>query len=90
MDLVTLLVEVGRAHRLGILGAELEDVADLEAGLDLEGLAAARAGIAGFGVAEVEDTLEREVATRDHAGQVHVDVRFLRRRPSASPRRPYR
>ena len=36
VDLGSLLVEVGRPHRLRILGAELEDVADFQAGLHLE------------------------------------------------------
>ncbi len=73
VDLVPLLVEVGRPHRLGILGAELEDVADLEAGLDLERGPAARAGIAGLGVSQVEDAFEREIAARDDPVQVDVD-----------------
>ena len=29
--------------------------------------------IAGFGVPQVEDALERKVASGNHAGQVHVD-----------------
>ena len=90
VDLGSLFVQVGCAHRLRILGAELEYVADLEACLDLEGLAAAWAGITGLGVADIEDTIEREVAARDHAGQVHIERRFLQRRPRASPRRRYR
>ena len=47
-------------------------MADFEPGFDFERLAAPRARVAGFGVSQVEDALEREIAARDDAGQVDV------------------
>ena len=46
-------------HRLGILGAELEDVADLDPLVLDHRFAAPRAGVAPDGVAEVEHLVER-------------------------------
>ena len=49
------LVEVRRAHRLRVLGAELEDVADLDHALALERALALGARVAGAGFAEVRE-----------------------------------
>src|SRR5271157_6116378 len=67
-----LLVEIGRAHRLGVLGSELEDVADLQCRPAHHRGAAAGTGIAGLGIAQVEHPIEREVAAGHDAFQVHV------------------
>ena len=53
--LLAMLVEVRRAHRLRVLGPELEDVADLDDALALERRLALRAGVAGASVAEVRE-----------------------------------
>jgi prolyl-tRNA synthetase family II len=53
---LAVVAEVGAAHRLGVLGAEEEDVPDLDAEEALEGAsAAARAQVAGGGDAQVGD-----------------------------------
>src|SRR5581483_4220084 len=62
-------VEVGGAERLGVPGAELEDVADLDRGLDPDRAPLDR--IAGLDAADVA-ALEREVAARLDATQVPV------------------
>ena len=66
------LVEVGRAERLRVAGAELEDVADLDRGLDLDRAAAGR-GVAGLDRADV-GLVEVEVAAGAHAAQVGVGL----------------
>ena len=62
------LVEVGRAERLGVAGSELEDVADLDRGLDLDP-PPSRRRVAGLDRADVRD-LELEVAPGLDALQV--------------------
>ena len=67
-------------------------MADLDPLVPTIAVAAARAGVAADGVAEVEHPVEREVAAGDDAGQVDVDLvaaddhRRASRRPSG--RRP--
>ena len=68
--LLARLVQVGRAERLRVAGAELEDVADLDRGLDLD-RAAERAAIAGLDRADVGER-GLEVPAGLHAAQVHT------------------
>ena len=60
--LPALLVEVERLHLLAILGAQHEDVADLDAADDARGFGAPRTGVAGDGIAQIGVTVRREIA----------------------------
>src|SRR5580704_10445561 len=63
-------------HGLGVLGAELEDVADLDAALHLQAVPAVDALIAGGDLAQVRPLADVDVAFDVHAAQVGViDVR---------------
>src|SRR5436309_14941082 len=79
------LVEVLRVQPLGVLGAELEDVADLDDALDLERLAALPARLAGGHRVQIDEA-RLEVAPRTDAAQVEAlavradDVRPLAER----------
>ena len=68
--LLAVVVEVGGAERLRVAGAELEDVADLDRGLDLDRVAAGDRS-PGLDRADVE-LLEGEVAAGLDADQVRV------------------
>src|ERR671914_1065763 len=68
--LLALLVEVAGAERLGVAGAELEDVAHLDRRLDLD-RRAVRAGVPLLHAPHVAPA-RLEVAARLHAAQVHV------------------
>src|SRR5207249_2177480 len=65
------LVEVLRVQPLGVLGAELEDVADLDDALDLERLAALPARLAGGHRVQIDEA-RLEVAPRNDAAQVEA------------------
>ena len=89
------LVEVGRAEHLGVARAELEDVADLDRGLDADRVAVD--GVPGLHAPDVA-ALEGEVAARLDpaqvpplavgAGDVRAPVRPRRRAAPARRRRP--
>ena len=68
------LVGEGGAHGLGVLGAELEDLRDLDAAGALEGRAAVRAGVAGLHAHEVGPLVDLKVAARTGAREVVVDL----------------
>ena len=63
-------VQHARLHGLAVLGAELEDVADFDAALDIERAAAVGTRIAGLGVAQIGDLGLDGVAAPVHAGQM--------------------
>ena len=66
-------VEKCALHRCGVLGAELEDVADLDAaGLGQSAVAAAGARVACAGGVQVHHLIGSEVAPGNHAHQMGV------------------
>src|SRR5579859_3426390 len=69
-----LAVRAGHAdlHGLGVLGAELEDVADLDAALHLQAVPAVDAAVAGGDLAQVRPLADADVALDVHAAQVGV------------------
>src|SRR6185436_178265 len=70
--LLAVLVEVARAERLRVAGAELEDVAHLDRRLDAD-RAARRVAIAGLDPPQVAP-VGLEVAARLDAGEVEVTL----------------
>ena len=61
-----------RAHALGVLGSELEDVADLDRFEDVKRAAAVRAGLAGFDRAKARPFVNFDVAIDRHSAKVVV------------------
>ena len=72
--LLTVLVHKGGTHGLGILGAQLEDLGDLDAASSGERLAAVRAGIAGHNSDQVGPLVDGKVALGAGTGKVIVDL----------------
>ena len=68
----SVLVGEGRAHRLGVLGAELEDLADLDAASALERAAALGTAVSGLCDDEVGPVGDLEVAAGLRAEEVVV------------------
>ena len=72
--LLAVLVHKGGTHGLGILGAQLEDLGDLDAASSGERLAAVRAGIAGHNGYQVGPLVDGKVALGAGTGKVIVDL----------------
>jgi hypothetical protein len=72
LDRLAFRAEHGQLHRVGILVAELEDVPDLDALDHRQRVAAADAGLAFLGGAQVGPLADVDVAGDVHAAQVHV------------------
>src|SRR5574343_1027833 len=69
---LAVFVEEGAVERLGVFGAQLEDVADFDAPADCQCALAVRRRIAGDDVADVEYFGLRQVAAEIDAGQVEA------------------
>ena len=78
VTVLAVLVEHREAERLGVLAAELEDVADLDAAGDLERAAARRARVAVAHLGRLDHAVGGEVAAVDETE--HVAARLVRRR----------
>jgi hypothetical protein len=63
---------IGAVQRLGVFGAQLEDVADFDAAADFQRALAVRRGVAGDDVAQIGDFRLRQVAAEIDAGQVEA------------------
>ena len=72
--LFAVLVHKGGTHGLGILGAQLEDLGDLDAASSRERLAAVRAGIAGNDGYQVDPLVDGKVAFGTGPGKVIIDL----------------
>ena len=72
--LFAVLVHKGGTHGLGILGAQLEDLGDLDAASSRERLAAVRAGIAGNDGDQVGPLVDGKVAFGTGPGKVIIDL----------------
>ena len=66
-DLRAGVVEYARLHRFRILGAELENMADFDAALDIQRTAAIGTRVAGLGVAQIRHLGLGRVAPPVHA-----------------------
>ena len=69
---LTLLIEEGATQRLGVFGAQLEDVADFNAAHDVQHPFAVRRGVARDHIADIGDFRLRQVAAKVGTGEVHV------------------
>ena len=72
--LLAVLVHKGGTHGLGILGAKLEDLRDLDAAGSGERLAAVRAGVAGDDGDQVGPLIDGKVALGAGTGKVIIDL----------------
>ena len=72
--LLAVLVHKSGTHGLGILGAQLEDLGDLDAASSGERLAAVRAGIAGNDGDQIGPLIDGKVALGAGTGKVIVDL----------------
>ena len=72
--LLAVLVHKGGAHGLGILGAQLEHLGDLDAAGSRERLAAVRAGIAGYDGDQVGPLIDSKIALGAGTGKVIIDL----------------
>ena len=72
--LLAVLVHKGGTHGLGVLGAQLEDLGDLDAASGRERLAAVRAGIAGNNGDQVGPLVDGKVTLGAGTGKVIVDL----------------
>ena len=72
--LLAVLVHKGGTHGLGVLGAQLEDLGDLDAAGSRERLAAVRAGIAGNDGDQVGPLVDGKVALGAGTGKVIIDL----------------
>ena len=72
--LLAVLVHKGGTHGLGVLGAQLEDLGDLDTASSRQRLAAVRAGIAGDNGNQVGPLVDGKVALGAGAGKVIVDL----------------
>ena len=72
--LLAVLVHKGGTHGLGILGAQLEDLRDLDAAGSGERLAAVRAGVAGDNADQIGPLIDGKVALGAGTGKVIVDL----------------
>ena len=72
--LLAVLVHKGGTHSLGILGAKLEDLRDLDAAGSGERLAAVRAGVAGDDGDQVGPLVDGKVALGAGTGKVIIDL----------------
>ena len=72
--LLAVLVHKGGTHGLGILGAQLEDLRDLDAAGSGERLAAVRAGVAGDNGDQIGPLIDGKVALGAGTGKVIIDL----------------
>ena len=72
--LLAILVHKGGTHGLGVLGAQLEHLGDLDAASSRERLAAVRAGIAGNDGYQVGPLVDGKVALGAGTGKVIIDL----------------
>ena len=72
--LLSVLVHKGGTHGLGVLGAQLENLGDLDTASSRERLAAARAGIAGNDGNQVGPLVDGKVALGASTGKVIIDL----------------
>ena len=72
--LLAVLVHKGGTHGLGILGAQLEDLRDLDATGSGERLAAVRAGVAGDNGDQIGPLIDGKVALGAGTGKVIIDL----------------
>ena len=72
--LLAVLVHKGGTHGLGVLGAQLEDLGNLDAASSRERLAAVRAGIAGDDGDQVGPLVDGKVALGTGTGKVIIDL----------------
>ena len=72
--LLAVLVHKGGTHGLGVLGAQLEDLRDLDAAGSRERLAAVRAGIAGNDGDQICPLIDGKVALGAGTGKVIIDL----------------
>ena len=77
-DELAVLVEHLEAERLGVLAAELEDVADLHAAGELDRAGAVGRGVAGAHLGGLDDAVGDEVAAGDEAEDVLLVERSRR------------
>ena len=72
--LLAVLVHKGGTHGLGILGAQLEDLRDLDSAGSGERLAAVRAGVAGDNGDQIGPLIDGKVALGAGTGKVIIDL----------------
>jgi len=70
--LLSVLIEIGAVHGLGVLGAELEDMADLNALGELKPASAVRADITFLGEAQIVEIRDFAVAEEIHVLKMFV------------------
>ena len=72
--LLAVLIHKGGTHGLGVLGAQLEDLRDLDAAGSGERLAAVRAGVAGDNGDQIGPLIDGKVALGAGTGKVIIDL----------------